>query len=340
MSEALSQNSSRGSRLTISPLRSAHQSSASRESPVASRMTAQASSCAPTPGIPHEKDARRSQLRAESGAPDRPGRGRTRSLRWRPLAPVDPASADIAPPRLCARSSMRSSRRGSTRSRWGTAAVGETIPRHRALRERIEALRARIAERSRSGGPARRYPDRILNHMMSRADRSAAGPVPRWLSPSRRDHPRNRSSVMTRHRPARGGATRELLRGPGSARRRAFGSTLWLRADVLQPAGEVTANAGGASLGALAARHRQRKTDDLSRAPPAAGARPPRHHERAEAGYPDRPQQSFAEECQERAGHQQSDPTVTSGRRAPPRGACCSSTVARPRRSARAGSDR
>src|SRR5512133_693126 len=165
---------------------------------------------------------------------------------------------------------------------------------------------------------------------MSRADRSAARSIPRWLSPSHRDHPRNRSSVMTRHRPARGGATRELLRGPGSARRRAFGSTLWLRADVLQPAGEVTANAGGASLGALAARHRQRKTDDLSRAPPAAGARPPRHHERSEAGYPDRPQQSFAEERQERAGHQQSDPTVTSGHRAPPRGACCSSTVGAP----------
>jgi hypothetical protein len=202
---------------------------------------------------------------------------------------------------------MRSSRRGSTRSRWGTAAVGETIPRHRALRERIEALRARIAERSRSGGPARRYPDRILNHMMSRADRSAAGPVPRWLSPSHRDHPRNRSSVMTRHRPARGGATRELLRGPGSARRRAFGSTLWLRGDVLQPAGEVTANAGGASLGASPhGTGNGSRTTSVGRLLPQELGHP-RHHERAEAHYPDRPQQSFAAERQERAGHQRSD---------------------------------
>jgi hypothetical protein len=142
---------------------------------------------------------------------------------------------------------------------------------------------------------------------MSQADRSAAGPVPRRLSPSHRDHPRHRSSVMTRHRPARGGATRELLRGrapPEGAR-------------LAAPAapGRCTATRWRSH-----SERRRRLTRCPRRAAPttedgrpragASGRRSsatPGHHERAEAEYPDRPQQPFAEERQERAGHQQSD---------------------------------
>ena len=68
MLAASSRNSSVGSPLTTSPPRSAHQSSASRQSPVASRMTAHASSCAPARRVPHEKDERAQPLRGVSGA--------------------------------------------------------------------------------------------------------------------------------------------------------------------------------------------------------------------------------------------------------------------------------
>ena len=122
-----------------------------------------------------------------------PGRWPVRRMssrkRWRSV-PVRPD------PEPCARSSRRSPRRGSTRSRWGTDAVWGTI-RGIARCVSVSSICGRASpSTARSGGRARRYPDRHLNHMMSRADRSAAGPVPRWLSPSHRDHLRPVTASM------------------------------------------------------------------------------------------------------------------------------------------------